>query len=274
MIKLPLIIYVFNFFNHYLEIVIYKVIVTIRNFRNGPMPKPNSPLQLPTLIDAPSTTSHASTYLRLRHALMVGAIEPGVAITINELVEALQVSATPVREALRQLSTENALLTLKNRRIKVPEMTASRFEELINLRCNLEVYAARGALPYINTIRIDKLARIDQELDEAVEKNDWSLAVVLNQRFHSFLYLSNPEQAVMPMIESVWLQLGPFMKVATSFQKDLYRVDRHSEAIEALRHNDELNLCKAIEADIRDAVGDLEPENIEKILQQNAQYKQ
>jgi DNA-binding GntR family transcriptional regulator len=231
------------------------------------MTKRSNPLNLPELADSAGGTSQASAYLRLRHALMIGAIEPGVAITIQDIADALQVSATPVREALRQLSTEKALLTLENRRIKVPEMTATRFEELINIRCTLEVYAAKRAMPYINKISIDDLERLDREINQAVQDNDWPLSVLLNQQFHSSLYLSNPEQIAMPMIESVWLQLGPFMRIAGRFQKDLYLVDRHREALEALHRNDESALGAAIEADIRDAVGGLRPEIIGKIIE-------
>jgi len=232
-----------------------------------PMSKRSKLLILPELVDSAGTTSQASAYLRLRHALMIGAIEPGVAITIQDLADSLQVSATPVREALRQLSSEKALLTLENRRITVPEMTAARFEELINIRCTLEVYAALRAMPYISKINIDELEQIDADINKAVESNDWPLTVVLNQQFHSTLYLSNPDQVAMPMIESVWLQLGPFMRVASRFQKDLYLVDRHKEALEALHRNDEPALGLAIEADIRDAVGGLKPEIISKILE-------
>jgi DNA-binding GntR family transcriptional regulator len=231
------------------------------------MSKKSRRLDLPELVDSAGATSQASTYLRLRHALMIGAIEPGVAITIQDLADSLQVSATPVREALRQLSTEKALLTLENRRITVPEMTASRFEELINIRCTLEVYAAKRAMPYISKVDIDGLLQIDAAINKAVESNNWPLTVVLNQRFHSALYLANPDQVAMPMIESVWLQLGPFMRLAGRFQKDLYLVDRHKEAIEALHRGDESGLGMAIEADIRDAVGGLKPEIIGKILE-------
>ena len=40
-------------------------------------------------------------------------------------------------EALRRLSSENAIRVLGNRRLRVPEMTAGRFEELVQLRITL-----------------------------------------------------------------------------------------------------------------------------------------
>ncbi|MYH90067.1 MAG: GntR family transcriptional regulator [Gammaproteobacteria bacterium] len=216
------------------------------------------------LSDFETTQNYA--YLRLRNALMVGAISPGIAITIQDISESLEVSATPVREALRQLCSENALQSLKNRRIMVPVMTPARLEELISLRCALEMYAAKRALPYINNMEIDNLERIDNQLDQAQSEENWSEMVLLNQRFHSGLYVANPNQVVMPMIESIWLQLGPFMGVAAKYQQEFYIVDHHKEAIAALRQNDPVILESAIEADIRDGVGQLNPEKLQSIL--------
>lgn len=211
-------------------------------------------IQFPELPQSRPGTSHEYAYRRLRHALMIGAIAPGISITIQELARELDISATPVREALRQLASENALETLKNRRIQVPEMTPARLQELISLRCTLEVYAIRRALPYINMVLIDTVEAIDSEINDAAEANDRISLVMLNQRFHSTIYRANPEQVVMPMIESLWLQLGPFMGVAASHQKSLQVDDHHAHLIEALRAGDENLVAAALEDDIRDAI--------------------
>ena len=211
-------------------------------------------IQFPELPQSHPGTSHEYAYRRLRHALMIGAIAPGISITIQELARELDISATPVREALRQLASENALETLKNRRIQVPEMTPARLQELISLRCTLEVYAIRRALPYINMVLIDTVEAIDSEINDAIEANDRISLVMLNQRFHSTIYRANPEQVVMPMIESLWLQLGPFMGVAASHQKILQVDDHHGRLIEALRVGDDNLVVSALEDDIRDAI--------------------
>jgi len=38
--------------------------------------------------------------------------------------------------------------------------------------------------------------------------------VLLNQRFHTLLYTANPDGTGMPLVESLWLQLGPCMRIA------------------------------------------------------------
>jgi len=70
----------------------------------------------------------------------------------------------------------------------------------------------------------------------------------------------------MPMIESIWLQLGPFMRMALKHLGTFYGIDRHKEITAALRNRDLEALLLAINADIRDAVGWFDKSALEKIL--------
>ncbi len=223
-------------------------------------------LALPRLSRGNQMTAQEYAYRCLRHALMTGAIAPGRPITIREIADAMELSPTPVREALRRLSSEHALTVLGNRRIIVPEMTVARFEELVLLRSALESYAAKRAIPYVNKVLIDELETIDARIDEAVANDDHTASVLLNQSFHKGIYRANPEQVVLPMIESLWLQLGPFLRIAAQYTKELYLVDRHAEIIDALRRRDALAVSLAIDADVRDGVSHLGHDTLDKIL--------
>lgn len=212
------------------------------------------PLNLPALEREPKETANQWVYRCLRHAVMVGLVPPGMALTIRDVAAVLGVSAMPVREALRRLSTEQALEVRDNRRIMVPQMTVSKFRELCELRIALECHAAERALPYVTPQRVEELAAIDRRVDVACAAGDREAVTTYNQEFHRFLYATNPNQVVMPLVESVWLQLGPFTRLALSRLKEFYQVDRHSEALAALRRQDPLSLRVAIEADIRDGI--------------------
>lgn len=209
-------------------------------------------------VNAPANaTAQEQAYGRLRQAIMIGRIAPGEALTIRGLAETLGMSPTPVREALRRLAAEGALTVLDNRRVVAPPMHARRFEELVALRVALERHAAERAFPYVNEVRIDEMVAIDRAMDQAIAEGDPERSVTLNQNFHSALYSANPEQTALPMIESVWLQLGPFTRAALGQLGISYTVDRHKEAIEALRQRDRSALLEALEADIRDGFGHL-----------------
>lgn len=196
-------------------------------------------------------------YRELREAILLGNVLPGRAITIRGLAEFLGVSSMPVREALRRLVSEKALTLPDNRRARVPEMTATKFEELVNARVALETLAAERAMPMVNADRLELLRDIDRRTMEQVRSADVQDNIMRNYRFHRTLYGSLPSEVLMPLIESVWLQLGPFMRLAMSHIGDYYPVDRHNEAIDAIERRDTIALRIAIEADIRDGVGHL-----------------
>jgi DNA-binding GntR family transcriptional regulator len=104
-------------------------------------------LSIPEAFADDEATTQDSVYARLRHAIMVGTIEPGTNLTMRGLADAMGLSPTPIREAVRRLSSENAIEILPNRRLAIPEMTLGRFEELVALPISLETHAAERALP-------------------------------------------------------------------------------------------------------------------------------
>ena len=226
----------------------------------------NSTLILPELEKPHKMTAQEYAYQRLRNAIMVGSIAPGVPVTIRGLAQIMSLSPTPVREALRRLSSQNALMVLENRRIVVPHMTKERFHELVSLRSALECYASERALPFISESLIDEIERLDHMMDEEVKSDNLDRLVALNQQFHTRLFCANPNQISMPMIESVWLQLGPFMRIALDHMGTFYKVDRHKQVIASLRARDLDGFKTAINADIHDAVGRLDDLALEKIL--------
>ena len=185
---------------------------------------------------------------------MNGQILPGRALTIRELATLLDVSPMPIREALRQLAAENALEIQGNRRVIVPKMTAMKFTELYEARIAIESHAAARALPYIDSSCLARLQSLDLLIDEAQDKGDLGQISILNQDFHRLLYTANPHQVTMPLIESLWLQLGPFMRLATSKLEEHYLVDRHNEAMIAIEKQDAFALQLAITADIREGI--------------------
>ncbi|ADH90694.1 transcriptional regulator, GntR family [Ancylobacter novellus DSM 506] len=196
-------------------------------------------------------------FRQLRRAVMTGRFPPGKAVTIRGLADALGVSSMPVREALRRLVAERALVLLDNRRVRVPEMTARRFEELVAARTLLESEAAARALPRADRDFLRRLDALNRASDAAVEADDTEAMIETNLAFHAALYGDRPDNVLLPLIESVWLQIGPFMRMALADLHRHYPVDRHAEALMALEAKDEAALRRAIEADIRDGIGHL-----------------
>lgn len=214
------------------------------------------PPQLPEIPRDPAMTTQEYAYLRLRNAVMLGALAPGTALTFRGLAGQLGLSPTPIREAVRRLSSERAIEVLGNRRLRIPAMTPGRFDELVRLRIALETHAATRALPWVSDVEIAALAAIDAQMDAALAAGDLDGLTRLNQQFHKRLYALNPDQAVVPLIESVWLQLGPFQRRAIEHldapTADRSPADRHKEMLAAMRARDAGALATAIVNDVQD----------------------
>jgi DNA-binding GntR family transcriptional regulator len=203
-------------------------------------------------------TIHQWVFRGLRRAIMSGGFPPGQAVTIRGLADAMDVSAMPVREALRRLVAERALTLLDNRRVRVPVMTADRFDELLAARTALETEAAARALPLIDEARLALLRRIDQSIEEAIAEGNSETVVAQNFLFHLTMYSARRDSVLVPLIESVWLQTGPFMRAALEdvpAQDDGY--DYHQVALTAIAERDEAALRQAIASDIRTGIGHL-----------------
>jgi len=220
---------------------------------------------LSVLNKADYSNINAWVYQTLRRSIMCGEIPPGVALTIRGLAEKLDVSAMPIREALQKLASEAAVEMNDTRRVTVPIISPEKFSELCSLRILLETHAAQAALPYFTSENIKKLRSLDKTIDKAYADSDIEGGSLANQAFHRFIYQRNPIQVSLPLIESVWLQLGPFTRVALGRLEKYYDYDRHQEAIEAIVQKDAFALRRAIEADIRDSVSI--HQNIDEIYQ-------
>jgi DNA-binding GntR family transcriptional regulator len=220
-------------------------------------PSDSQDLKLLMIEKSDDQKTHQWVYQLLRSNLLCGRIAPGIPLTIRGLAQVLDVSPMPVREALHRLACEAAVEVKNNRRVIVPAMTPEKFRELCDLRILLESHAAEGALPYISAEDIEILEQIDAQIDDAIEADDVDNISLRNQAFHRHLYQANPYQISVPLIESLWLQLGPFSRIAISKLEKVYLVDRHVEALEALRQRNLFGLRRAIEADIRDGIASI-----------------
>ena len=199
-------------------------------------------------------TVNERVYRALRDRIISGHLVPGRGVTLRKLAAELDVSPMPVRDAIARLVAERALQIGSNRRVFVPEMTRNRFEELVLAREKLEPEAARRALPFIDRARLDDIRRADEVLEDCLAGGDVEGYIAANRAFHFTLYGACPSDVLVPLIESVWLQFGPFMRMAYGLVGTRTLVDYHAQALEAIAAGDGDALAEAIRDDIRDGM--------------------
>ena len=75
-----------------------------------------------------------------------------------------------------------------------------------------------------------------------------------NYRFHFELYRAGGSEVLVPLLESIWVQFGPFMRAIYDVVGTTDLTDKHRMAIDAIRRRDAEALRVAIEADILDGM--------------------
>lgn len=197
-----------------------------------------------------SLTAHERVYRTLRARVMHGLAAPGESLTLRGIAADFGVSMTPAREAVRRLVAEGALKLSASGRVSTPELSAERIEELAALRALLEPELASRALPRAHLALIDRMATINGVIEEMIVKGDSSGYVRTNLEFHRTLYLRAQAPAMLALVETVWLQAGPTMRLLYERMQRRQASEMHRKIIAALRAGDEPGLRLAIRMDV------------------------
>ncbi len=201
--------------------------------------------------DAPSSLRE-QVYNDLRNRLITGRIAPGVGISTRGLAQEIGVSQMPVRDALGRIAAEGALQIRSKRAVMVPRMTPARFDEIMRLRRLLEPMVASAALPHIDADLLARITAADHATDAALAGGDVLAYMQSNHRFHSLIYGAAPLPLALRMIDSLWMQFGPFMRVVYGRYGTTRMIDQHRVATDAIAAGDAAALGSAIAADIGD----------------------
>lgn len=196
------------------------------------------------------TAIHDGLYRTMRTRILHGEIGPGQPLTLRGLGAEFGVSMTPAREAVRRLVAEGGLTLSSSGRVSTPELSNERIEELASIRALLEPELSSRALPRVHDALIERLEAINESVARSVDAQDAQSYIRTNLEFHRTLYLRAQAPAMLAMLETVWLQLGPTMAKLYGRLNRTEPPRGHRLILAALRAGDEPGLRLAVRADV------------------------
>ena len=137
----------------------------------------------PTGIEMKTTRTHEA-YKKVKEWIVRYRLKPGAHLAIGELAEDLNMSRTPVREALYRLEQEHLLSHQPMKSFTVKSLNLSDVEDIFEIRCCLEVLAARQAAKHLSENHRRRLEAILKEVWEYIQKGEKSRVLALEQEFH------------------------------------------------------------------------------------------
>lgn len=187
----------------------------------------------------------------LRRGILSGALESGQPLRQEQIAKDFEVSAVPVREALRQLAGEGLVTLSPNRGARVSEVSYEEAKEITEIRVALESLALRLSVPKITE---DDLRQAEEVLDLWDAEVDPATFAALNWSFHTALYEPARQLRLMAMIRSLHasfdLYAGKYSAAWMGLKVPAQQ--QHRRIVEACRRGDAEAAIVILERNIRD----------------------
>ncbi len=154
-------------------------------------------------------TMQEQVYSQLRESLSDGRFKPGQRLTIRDLAQQLGTSVMPVREALHKLTVEQVLDVTAARSVRVPALSAAKFQEICEARILLEGQLAALAAQRADAEDIARIEQANDDLASARVSRDPSLSLKRNREFHFAVYTAARHPTMFDLVEPLWVRCGP-----------------------------------------------------------------
>lgn len=182
-------------------------------------------------------TAHEYVRDTLRRAILSGEIPGGTRLVQADLADLLDVSTTPVREALRDLASEGLVRLDAHRGGVVHELSAEEVAEIYEIRRVLEPEAMRMAAKNITDDVLDRVEAINERMRGVLGSTEF---VDLNREFHLAIYDVAGSQRLVGILKSLLDASVMYVSASIQHEPNLRNlaVEDHARIVEALRDRD------------------------------------
>jgi DNA-binding GntR family transcriptional regulator len=154
---------------------------------------------------ARSMTKTEAAFHTLRTAIEEGRFKPGEHLTLSRLLEELDMSPTPIREAMRLLQAEGLVEHQPHHGVVVATYLPEKAEEIYRLRVVLEPLATELAVERATPEQVAHMRALHEELDRAVREGSPRTDVAeLNAQWHRAVYAASESRHLQEFITRLW----------------------------------------------------------------------
>lgn len=167
----------------------------------------------------PITTIKQQVYEIIKDDICNGVYTPGQRIEEVRLADSLQVSRSPIREALKQLVSDRLLVEYPNRGVFVRKYTPMDIEEIFDLRILLEDYALTRSVQNLTPAKVQELTNCQERMLLYHKQNDRENYVREDTRLHQFFIELGGNALIVDTYDRVSSMIGQFRSYSLKSQK-------------------------------------------------------
>lgn len=188
----------------------------------------------------PVQTATVYVYEAIKQRILEGTYRADDYVRELSVAKELEVSRTPVREALRELISEGWLEAIPHQGARVSAWTQQDAQEVFEIRMHLEPLAIHKAVSQIEESRLHALQQLATRMEKLAEQPDDSAKAeiaLLNHEFHRELIRASKSQRLVMVLDSIVRPSTVHRNFQHYRQANLQRSMRHHremlDAIEA-----------------------------------------
>jgi DNA-binding GntR family transcriptional regulator len=176
----------------------------------------------------------------LRNAILSGHFKPGERLVEKELAEQLDISRTPIREALRKLELEGLVAYEPRKGVVVVGVSSEDAVEIYLIRAVLEGLAAKLAALKRTENELNKLKKLLFGMEDCIEKDKINKLTALHASFHNFIAEVSKSPRLYHMIISLHDYVKNFAEIPCYLPGRLHRGwEEHKEIVDAIDDGDD-----------------------------------
>jgi DNA-binding GntR family transcriptional regulator len=196
-------------------------------------------------------TFRQRVYDQLKKKIISAEIHPGQVMTLQGLADQLGVSLMPIREALRQLESEQVIVVESNKRIYVNTLTAPEMEEILRIRLVLESMAAEAACALRPDSSVSKIKALLDTLE--ADFADPKKHMIANSQFHLGIYAHSESPILLRIIEGIWTRIGPYFVISSTGVGNREALRWHRGMFEAFAKRNKKKMKECLRGDLKGA---------------------
>jgi DNA-binding GntR family transcriptional regulator len=194
----------------------------------------------------------------LRRDIVSGALKPDSKLKLRILKERYGIGASPMREALAQLTAQGLVHQLSQKGFRVPPLSAAHLADITRSRQLVEIEAVKLAIEHGDAAWEDeivasfhRLERLFQRLRDATARPDMHEFESRHQRFHRALIAACPLAAVKEFCDKLYVQATRYRLLLRryAFTRDVV-IAEHRILMRAVLSRNKAEAAKALKAHI------------------------
>src|SRR5688500_1114100 len=152
-------------------------------------------------------------YAEVRERILSGALPHGATVSQEALAAELNVSTTPLREAMRRLSSEGLVILDAHRDARVAPLTATEARSLFEIRQQLDPLAVRLAAARRDAADVARIEDAAASL-EPLDAGSSLAALEAHRAFHAALYRASHNDLLIGLLDGLWDKADRYRRVA------------------------------------------------------------